>query len=244
MNVLSICQKYYSGFALNEPVGNNAFSFEQRSDKQVFVPSIISGTVNDLEVGQEFAFIEVVDGSQVVARGLKNFIYWQFQEKHFFIFDNHNHAFFFWMMGYRCQLFPKGLPLVHIDQHRDTREPESFLDSPLDKITPQAVFEYTNRILNVGNFIPPALKLGLFNSVEIVNSQESFEKDLPSEFILDLDIDILADEMAYLDQDFVRSKIVESIKAANFITIATSPFFIPPKKAIEQIQLIFSDLTD
>ena len=48
------------------------------------------------------------------------------QVKDVYIFDNHNHAFYFWIKSLKKGNFTKGCKLVHVDQHKDTREPENY----------------------------------------------------------------------------------------------------------------------
>jgi len=231
-------QKFYNGFHLTKPVGNNAFSFDNRKNKKLYIPSLIEGTPNDLSIGRHIAFSEIVDGEERNFSGLKNFIHFKKGTTEIFIFDNHNHAFFFWAHAYKKGLIDFGDKLVHVDQHTDMREPEKWISQENFQDF-QNVFDYTNFELNVGNFIQPALKMGLFNSVEIVDSSLSFEKSFSENIVFDLDMDIFSDDMDYIPESVKIAKIKEYEKQAKFITIATSPFFIDQGKAISLIQSIF-----
>jgi hypothetical protein len=76
-----------------------------------------------------------------------------------FLFDNHNHAYYFWYFA-RSQSqknIADGALLYHIDEHADTRDPGIYLLKP-DSNNLQKIFEYTNFVLNVGNYIIPAQK--------------------------------------------------------------------------------------
>jgi hypothetical protein len=231
----------YNGFYIEKPAGNNAFSFEKRKNKKIFVAPLIHGNVNDLKVGQKIAFSETADGIEKNKVGLDNFIYSNNNGKDIFIFDNHNHAFFFWMYALKEGRLKKGSTLVHIDQHTDMREPSKYFDiKAISGFNLKDVFEYTNYELNVGNFIKPALALNLFSNVEIIDRSFAFEKQPEGHFVLDIDIDIFSNEMDYIDYDFKINKIRSYIKKAKFITIAASPYFVDLNYAIKIIKELFS----
>jgi len=233
MNIKPL-QKFYNGFEISKPVGNNTFSYKQRKNKIIFVPPLISGSLDDLQSGERIVFSEIEDGIEKNRRGLRNFVHLQQSGKDIFIFDNHNHAFFFWMAAYLSgELKPGGL-LLHIDQHTDMRQPETDFPFKLtDEFTLHDVFDYTNYKLNVGNFIAPALKLGLFSEAAIIDSSTSFEKSIPNQFVLDLDLDIFSEDMEYIDYNLKSEKILACINKAKLITIASSPYFIDQGKAVK-----------
>ena len=232
--------KLYSGFYIDQPSGNNAFSYPQRKNKRIYVPALIEGTVDDLQRGEEIVFSEVDSGgTEINCPGLRQFVHRQDDGKDIFIFDNHNHAFFFWVYALKNGKIPSGLPLVHVDQHRDTREPpESFsFDHPND-IDLSAAFQYTNFTLNVGNFIKPALAAHVFSHLEIVDSRTAFERSFGQGYVLDLDMDIFSDDMAYIDDNYKIDKIKTLIRSASLVTIATSPFFMDQAQAINFIKIL------
>lgn len=234
--MLETIQSFYNGFYLEKPLGNNAFSYEQRMTRKLYVPPLQSGGPANLLVGKEVVFSEFDEGSEIKKTGLQAFIYYRLADKHFFIFDNHNHAFFFWIAAWQHGVFAPGLPLLHVDQHTDMREPESWFDEKrLEKEGLPYAFRYTNETLNVGNFIQPALKLGLFSRVDIVDSTVSFAKTYQAPYVLDIDVDIFSDDMAYIPAAEKLVKIRDYISAAQMITIATSPYFIEQERAIEKI---------
>ena len=234
-------QTLYKGFFIEAPIGNNAFSYSKRLNKKIFVPPLISGNLRDLAIGEEIAFSEIEDNKEINRPGLKNFLYWKPQEnKHVFIFDNHNHAFFFWVYALKLNLLKRGgQALVHVDQHRDMRDPEMFLTKDLKNIGLPEAFEYTNHQLNVGNFIKPALTLKIFSEVSFVDSKESFVNIFPRDFVLDLDLDIFSPLMDYMDYEFKMRHIKNFIGRSNLIMIATSPYFMDQNKAIEIIHKLF-----
>ncbi len=238
---IKLLKQYYKGFFIEEPTGNNAFSFDQRENKKIWVAPIIDGSLRDLSIGDKIAFSEVGDGKEINKAGLKSFLYLSVKSKDVFVFDNHNHAFFFWIAGLKQGAIKKGLKLVHVDMHKDTRKPKRSFDQDLKDTNLQKVFEYTNFTLNVGNFIPPALECGVFSEVLTIDSEEAFNQPVEGDFVLDIDMDIFATEMDYISIDLKINKIREYIEASQFITIATSPYFMDQVRAIELIgRLLFN----
>ncbi|WP_257982683.1 UPF0489 family protein, partial [Burkholderia pseudomallei] len=120
-------------------------------------------------------------------------------------------------------MFKKGCKLVHIDQHKDMREPE---DYNVDVNNMDDVFRYTNYVLNVGNFIKPALHHDIFSEAVIIDSTYGFDLDVDGEIVLDIDLDIFSKDMEYISYDLRVNKIKEYIDRAKVITIASSQFFI------------------
>ena len=223
-------QKFYRGFFIDQPQGNNAFSFELRQNKKIFVPPFEVGALDNLDLGREIAFSEIISGREINVHGLNCILYLNHPSKNIFIFDNHNHAFFFWNIGWIREFIPSEAVLVHVDQHKDMRQPDRFLE--LKEISVQNVFDYTNRVLNVGNFVKPALRLGIFSGLIIMDGKEAFEQKLPETFVLDVDMDIFSKDMAYIDEKYKIERIRFLIARAEFITIATSPFFMDQKEAL------------
>ena len=209
----------YIGFYIGKPIGNNIFSYEDRENKKIYVPKLIEGTLDDVSVGEEIVFNEIDEDIEIKAKGLKNMIIYKYQDKDVYIFDNHNHAFYFWIKSLKKGNFTKGCKLVHVDQHKDTREPENY-NVDIDNI--DDVFKYTNETLNVGSFIKHALK-----------------HDILSE-VIDIDLDIFSKDMDYIPYDLKVSKIKDLIKKSKVITIASSPFFIEQDYAIKVLKELFN----
>ncbi len=231
----------YKGFYISEEAGNNAFSYNKRHNKKIYVAPLIKSDAARLALGDKTVFSEIEEGREHNRSGLRNFIYQYKNGKHVFIFDNHNHAYFFWMFGYINGLIEAGRPLVHIDQHSDMRDPQLYFPEKLSKsISLQEVFKYTNYTLNVGNFIQPALHSGLFSAVRIVDSSVSFAEDIPSnKYTLDIDMDIFSEDMSYINETLKIAKIKTYIKHCDFITVASSPYFIEQGKAVQLIKRLF-----
>ncbi len=237
---------YKKSFYITRPVSNNFFSFEKRKEPKLFVPPLIDGNIDDARVGNHIVFEDFDDnGILRSCKGLEQFIKGMYRQSiPFYIFDNHNHAFAFWHKEMIEGNLRKGTHLVHIDAHKDTRQPEKFLSLD-DASYPQKVFEYTNTTLNVGNFIPAAWHTLLVKNTTFITSQSELETfDASSflenneRFILDIDLDFFAPELDYINnRDKVRL-IQKLMGSASVITFATSPFFIDQELALYWLRTI------
>ena len=227
----------YNGFYIEKPMGNNIFSYNERENKKIYVPKLIEGSLDDVSVGEEIVFDEIDEAIEIKAKGLKNMVIYKYKDKDIYIFDNHNHAFYFWIKSLEKDNFTKGCKLVHVDQHKDTREPENY-NVNISNI--DDVFRYTNEVLNVGSFIKPALHHNIFSDVIIIDSSYGFELDIDGEFVLDIDLDIFSKDMDYIPYELKISKIKELIEKSKVITIASSPFFINQEYAIKVLKELFN----
>lgn len=234
---------YSESFYITEPVSNNAFNHDKRLHKRIFVPALKEGKVEDVRLGSKIVFEDFdEDGCPIPCLGLDHFIKTKLGKAPTYIFDNHNHSFSFWCMEHAKGHILKDARLIHIDQHKDTRKPTSYLKH--DELTDlEKVQEYANTVLNVGNFIPPAQEAGLVDDLIIIDSiasMESFEKKPPTyeNMILDIDLDFFSSDMAYISNDYKVKFIRALIPEASIITIATSPFFIEQKDALHWLREI------
>ena len=229
---------YEKPFYIEGKYGNNIFSYDERISKRLYVPSLIQGTFSNVLPGTEIVFEEVEDGKVISCTGLKNFIETKFFKNiPIYIFDNHNHALYFW---WKC-IKERGISLIHVDQHRDMREPENWLPK-VENITEGEIWKYTNFETNVGNFIQPAIKSGLISEVIFFEKSSDFESlpEIKKPFILDIDLDIFAPHMKYMDFDKIIATVRFLAKKASMITVATSPFFIDQERAIFFLNKLFS----
>jgi hypothetical protein len=90
-----------------------------------------------------------------------------------YIFDEHNHAFFYWQKARIEGHLTKALDLFHIDAHDDMAKPVQFRDSIHFRHASQdAELDYFTRFarteLNIANFIFPAALNGLLRNVYFV----------------------------------------------------------------------------
>ena len=241
---------YTKPFYLTTKSSNNAFNFEKRPQPpKLFVPALKEGTVEDVKISQQVIFEEFDDNGQLHScLGLENFIRTTLGGKPSYIFDNHNHAFFFWCLEKQKGSIQDGALLIHIDQHKDNRLPDSYLTVEESRDLSK-VFTYTNTILNVGNFIPPAQKIGLIKDIIFLDSEYSL-KNLncatlpPNNIILDIDLDFFCPDMDYIGNDLKLAVIKKLSPLANIITFATSPYFIDQERAIRYLQQIAQQAQD
>lgn len=225
-------QAFYRGFHITAPQGNNRFAFDRRSYRKAYVPPLVQGGLDAVVCGPEIVFSDIVDGIEVNASGLKHFVHIERPGQDIFVMDNHNHAFSFWAAGIHAGVILPGAGLVHVDQHKDTRRPPAgFTGGGV-----QEACRYANDVLNVGNFILPAVEAGWFHDVVQIGSTEAFAVDPCPPFVLDIDLDIFAPVMDYIPLDLKLSRLRAWIARAPFVTIATSPFFIDQSKAVECLQ--------
>lgn len=227
----------YRGFFIEDARGNNQFSFEKRQNKKIYVAPLKEGELSDVELGSEIVFSEIDEEElEHDSIGLKNYIKLKNYRCPVYIFDNHNHAYFFWFIELKKKTYDSQIQLIHIDQHKDMRSPEKEIELGASI---EQVFKYVNFDLNVGNFIVPALKNKMMSEVIIIDSTEGFNRsEFPDEYVLDIDIDIFSKDMDYIDWNLKVKKIKSLMKNAKMITIATSPYFIEwnrVKKALDDI---------
>lgn len=230
----------YGGFYIEKPVGNNIFSYDERTIKKIYIPKLIKAPISHVCTGSEPGFVEVDEGIENICTGLENMyelsLEGEYKDKDVYLFDNHNHAFYFWCKALNEGKFKEGIRLLHVDQHKDTREPENY---DVDIYNMEDVKRYTNEVLNVGSFIKPAIHHKMFDDVDIVDSTYSMERKAPDKYVLDIDLDFFSRDMEYIDFNWRIDRVKEYIKKAKVITIATSPFFIEQDKAIEALKMLF-----
>jgi len=246
---------YKKWFFIDRPVWNNEFSFEQRINKRLFVPEIIDLDINDLDQiklqddKEKIAFEDFwFDDKLSTNYGLKNFYRIKIKEKEIVLFDNHNHAFYFWYEARNRWLIGDNNSLIHIDEHADTRDNNKIIFKP-DSFDLEKIFSFTNEVLNVGDYIMPAQKEWLiWDIIQIrntINLEDYIEKYYDSKSnsnwkILNLDLDFFQKNLDFIDYDLKKKVILDAVEKASFITVCTSPFFIEQDLAIKVFKDIFS----
>lgn len=242
---------YTQDFYITDPVGNNAFSYESRKNKKLFVPSLKKiqsfEEVELLEIWEKVTFEDYdFDETLQTCFGLKNLYELEWKSKKVYIVDNHNHVFYFWYLARQQWIVSDGAILYHVDEHADMRDPEKYLLKPHSQNL-EKVFEYTNFFLNVWNFIVPAIKEWLITEVLQIRSEEALREYLQSETgliwdwsqILNLDLDFFEPELDYIDFGLKKQVILDIAAKADLITICTSPFFIDQERALRVLREIF-----
>jgi len=239
---------YDRSFFITENISNNSFSFDKRKNPSVFVTDIQDGRIDDVQTGDKIVFEDFDENGELKScTGLKHFIRLKHPTtgKQIVVVDNHNHVFYFWHEARQRGLLQNNSTLIHIDQHKDMREPSSYLTKS-DAEDMKKVFEYTNSVLNVGNYILPAVRDGLVGKVIQITGEKELINHIPesgqsivhfqdlrgTSIILNIDLDFWAPEMDYIDEKLKLDRTKEWMTRADLITIATSPFFIGQDKAI------------
>jgi hypothetical protein len=204
------------------------------------VPALMTGSADDLKLGTTLAFEEFDEhGVLHSCSGLDHFVRTTWHGVPTLIFDNHNHAFYFWMEALNAGALARSATLIHIDQHRDTRIPErDYSGASLED-----AFDYTNFHLNVGNYIVPAKRCGLVGEIQFVTGEEALGDfsvvDRPNK-ILNIDLDFFAPEMSYIDLELAGRFIQAHRRTASLVTMATSPFFIDQEEAITRARFLLN----
>jgi hypothetical protein len=235
---------YDRPFKITGKHGNNAFSFERRNKPALHVPSLIEGGLDDAVIGKETVFEDFDEhGTLKSCVGLKHFVRMvhPLTGKPIVIMDNHNHAFCFWHEAREKGWTKDGATLVHIDQHKDMRRPDQLL-SKNDSHDLKKVFEYTNSVLNVGNYILPAIEDGLVGKLISITSENDLKNHKPRTYdslIVNIDLDFWAPEMDYIDPKLKIRRAKECMEVADLVTIATSPFFIDQPLALRILRELF-----
>ena len=89
------------------------------------------------------------------------------------VFDNHNHALYFWYEAKENEIISMKNTLVHIDEHSDLWENKN--DLPKEGKLPE-IFDFVNEQCNVGNYIQPALRDGMIEKVLRIEDTIGLEK--------------------------------------------------------------------
>ena len=238
---------YSKPFYITKNIGNNSLSFEKRENPKLYVPNLIKisnfSKIKLLKENperitfQDFWF----DDKLSTNFWLENFYEIEYFWKKIYLFDNHNHALYFWYLAKNQWNITSWATLYHIDEHADYRDPKM----DLEKTDLKSIFEYTNfSKINVGNYIIPAEREGLvWKTVQIRNTQnlENYlenKKDKENNIILNLDLDFFQPDLDFIDYELKKKVVLDISKKADVITISTSPFFIDQELAIK----VFKDL--
>ncbi len=231
---------YKESYILEWRYGNNLFAYSSRKRKSLSIPKMINGTLDDVTIGNEIAFADEENGKLRECIWLTYFVRTYFQGIPVIIFDNHNHALYFWYEALANGIIQENALLIHIDEHSDLWENENIIIGR----DLESMWKFTNFSCNVGNYIKPAIKDGLvWNMIRIENEHElsqCMDYRVPKNSILNLDLDFFAPEMDFIEEWKKLQCIRNILPHVRLITIATSPYFIDQSRAIEKLKLIFS----
>ncbi len=243
---------YKNPFFLDKAIWNNAFCFEKRTNKKLYVPSLKKINnfceINLQKDDQKIAFEDFgFDDKLSTNYWLENFYEINWQNKKIYLFDNHNHALFFWYLSKEKWLInTKNNVLYHVDEHADYRDP----CIRLEKNDLESIFDYTNfSKINVGNYIIPSEKEGLiWKTIQIRNTknlEDYIQNDylsnheIKNNIILDLDLDFFQPALDFISYDLKKKVILDIASKASIITVASSPFFVNQELAIDVFKDIF-----
>ena len=244
---------YNKWFFIESPVWNNEFSFDKRQNKKLFVPEIIEaksfGEIKFQDDLEKIAFEDFdFDNKLSTNYWLKNFYRFQMWWKEVVLFDNHNHAFYFWYEARSRKIIWDKNILIHIDQHADTRDNDKII-SKSDSKSLEKVFDFTNFVLNVWDYIIPAQKEGIIENIVQIRNTKNLEDYLQnfsniknnSKIILNLDLDFFASELDFIDFELKKEVILDVFEKASYVTVCTSPFFVDQGLAVEKFKEIFKE---
>jgi len=222
----------YKGFYIDDACGNNIFSYDKRKNKKIYVAPLLKVdfdkyTIMDkLNSSDKIAFSEYGEETKTEYNiaGIKNFLFTEKNGKKIYIFDNHNHAFYF----ISCEIIdeakilnnikghilnnyikkdikiPKTKIMIHFDQHKDMRRASTSLEEIMRDTKKSCITDkdylsiYTNYTLNVGSFITPLIENNFIKDVFIVDSTYSMDE-------LSKNIDLYDDVILDIDLDFFSS---------------------------------------
>lgn len=238
---------YNKWFFIEKPVWNNALSYEKRKLKKLYVPSLKKiDNLDEICLWDEIAFSDFdFDGNLIEQVWLKNFYEISWKNKTIYLFDNHNHAYYFWYLARKNNIIWNNNLLIHIDEHSDLRDPWVYQtrDETNDL---QKVFDFTNFTLNVWNYIIPAQKEGIINDFIQIRSEFNLLEYLQNpptweDIICNLDLDFFEPNLDFIDYDLKKKVVLDACEKARVITICTSPFFIDQNLALDVFFDIFKD---
>lgn len=249
---------YSQSRILTEKLGNNAFAWDEREKKYgasptLTIPSLIEWTLDNVKIGDDIVFEEVENGVLKSCRGLENFIQLAknptFQKSNIpiIIFDNHNHALYFWIDAIKQWILEPGFELIHIDEHSDLWDNPNELDLQKAIEDSEYAWRFTNLECNVGNYIQPALRSGLVGSMIRIENEYQLDEYMNStpgkNSVLNLDLDIFTPELDHIPEDKKMNCIRSLLPKVWYVTIAISPFFIDQWIGIQKLKTIFDDLS-
>ena len=241
---------YKKPFYLTEPVWNNAFSYEKRENNKLYIPNLIQiDNFDEIKLQknkEKIAFEDFwFDDKLSTNYGLENFYKINLNGKDIYLFDNHNHAFYFWYLARQEGVIWDKNILIHIDEHADTRDNNKHLLKP-DSKDLEKVFNFTNNVLNVGDYIIPAKEEWIIWDIVQIRNTSNLEDYLKNRnkynnnIILNLDLDFFQPDLDFIDYELKKKVVLDAASKANIITISTSPFFIKQDLAIKVFKDIFS----
>ena len=242
---------YNEWFFLSWNKWNNSFSLSKRENKKLYIPKIITiDSFEDIKIQdnkEKIAFEEYdFDWKIQTCYWLKNFYRINWKWKEIILFDNHNHAYYFWYEARNKGIIGDNNLLFHIDEHSDMKDDKEYLLKE-KSFSMREVFDFTNNTLNVWNYIVPALKEWILSDVIQIRNQMNLDDyinwkfKLDKDIILNLDLDFFSPWLDYINYNLKKKVILDLALKAKVITISTSPFFIKEDLALEVLRDLFCE---
>lgn len=242
---------YNEWFFLSWNKWNNSFSLSKRGNKKLYIPKIITiDSFEDIKIQdnkEKIAFEEYdFDWKIQTCYWLKNFYRINWKWKEIILFDNHNHAYYFWYEARNKGIIGDNNLLFHIDEHSDMKDDKEYLLKE-KSFSMREVFDFTNNTLNVWNYIVPALKEWILSDVIQIRNQTNLDDYINWKFkvdkdiILNLDLDFFSPWLDYINYNLKKKVILDLALKAKVITISTSPFFIKEDLALEVLRDLFCE---
>jgi len=257
-------------YILSKPLGNNIFSYSQRESLWSDCSLVISNTIEISSLDQvqlgDFVVFEEIDHLDKLCSNTWLAHTYILTPEHkrraeitslrkssaIIITDNHNH-----ILPHRLEFISQSdIPkaqLIHIDQHSDLWPNSNTLNtSQIHK--PQYRRNFAHLECNIGNFITPCVDSWLITHMTQVRTEYTLNElanhPTSSEFIswnqttiLDIDLDFRAPEMWITNIERSMSQVRSLMDHADLITIASSPYFIDQKLALDLLhQLLWPRL--
>ncbi|HSW88292.1 MAG TPA: UPF0489 family protein [Candidatus Saccharimonadales bacterium] len=194
-------------------------------DGRLTVQRLRKGRPRDVQVDNNtFAHTEPAKNESYF--GLKDYIRTTHGERKTptYIFDNHNHALFGWYEALQERHITRGATLIHIDEHDDA---DDTLEDIFDTSSLSAIARYA-KSLQIYNFIAPAVKEGLVNSVIWVQPTLAGYAAIPQTQTEDfLPLTIMGIDNAFIDRvirgDFPHEQIIVDFDVDYFRAVLENP---------------------
>ena len=187
---------FYKESILKKGVGNNAFSYEKKPERNdLCITPLKIASMDSLRMGDHIAFQDFDDDQWMECRGLESAILCLDYDVPVYVFDNHNQVFYAWCEALYMNWIQPSATLVHVDAHYDDAE-APHADVNIHDM--QQVFDYTQNTLQIATFIKPSVQLGIFK--EVFNFVESHEFDAEwskasADVVLNLDLDVFCSSL-------------------------------------------------
>jgi hypothetical protein len=238
---------YRHPYILRESVWNNALYSHDTHHNTLTIPAIQSGNISEITLWKNIVFITEENHQKLSHTWLDHFIRTKYYTTPCIVFDNHNHALYFWYESLIQWRVNQWVELIHIDQHSDLWKNENSV--PIGVYNKEEylenIWKFTNFSCNVWNYIVPALEEWLISKITRIESEYDLDQyreyTADANSILNLDLDFFAPDLDYINYEKKKTCILRFARQVKLITIATSPWFMDQEKAIEVLRDIFSE---